>query len=636
MDLPHSQASVRNDLAEPRIRPLDLDWVEDQAVIPTSGLGYPRSASKLLDVTRSLAEGNLLQQRFQKLSAGQSIVVAAPAFGAGLSFLATWQTWKESKPAAGAVLHFVAAEPRPLSVDNLRRTLARWPPLKPLADELAEHYPAMVAGVHRLVFDQGQVRLTLNFKEPLSAWADMQFIADAWILNETEEAVLPKPVIDAIRDHSRPGTTVSIRCADEKDPLAALADAGFEFYKVPGEACVPEIHAASLRPDAISGDITESHPPSTTIIGAGIAGALLARNLAERGWPVTVLEAAPSPAAGASGNQQGALYVKLGVDYNAQSQLALSALLHSQRFYRQLSFSCWHQSGLLQLAWSPEEADRQRRFCERNDYPGDVLRQVGPVEARQLSGTTVTTGGLWYPNSGWLEPARLCEQLLQHPLITLRFGFQVTRLMPCNGRWHVSGDGEAEVATERVVLCVGHQTPALLPVFGDFRFKSIRGQVTSLAESVLNAPTSVVCGPCYLNPAHQGQCLTGATFDLRDPSPDLRTSSHEENLDQLSAIVPQLWTDVRPASDQLDGRVAFRCTTHDYQPAAGPLTDQSGQVLEGIDLLTGFGSKGLAYAPLLAEYLADYITGQPSALPGSLACRVQPDRCRSPAQQKTA
>ncbi len=635
MVTPHSQRSVTHDLRGPRVTPIALDWIEGQAIVRSSGLPFTHSADRLLDATASFTEANLLPERFRKLSTGQSIVVAEPGFGAGLSFLATWQAWKKSKPAAGAVLHFVAVEPQPLSAENLNRMLARWPHLKPLADELVKHYPALVAGVHRLVFDQGQVRLTLSFKEPLSAWSDMRFIADAWFLNEAQQSVLNKPVIHAIREHSQPGTTVSIIDAEE-DTLATIASAGFEVHKAPAEQYRHETHSGSLRSSALSGDKTENHLPSTTIIGAGIAGALLARNLAERGWPVTVLDIAPAPAAGASGNRQGALYVKLGVDYNTQSQLALSALLHSQRFYRQLNFPCWHPSGLLQLAWSPGEADRQRRFCERNDYPSDVLRQVGLEEARRLSGATVTTGGLWYQNSGWLEPARLCEQLLDHPLITLRFDFQVTRLMPCNGRWHVSGEGKAEIATERVVLCAGHQIPKLLPVFGDFRFKSIRGQVTSLSEETVNAPTSVICGPCYLNPAHQGQCLTGATFDLRDPSPDLKTSSHEENLDQLSAIVPQLWTAGRPASDQLDGRVAFRCTTHDYQPATGPLTDQSGKVLEGIDLLTGFGSKGLAYAPLLAEYLADYITGQPCALPDSLACRVQPDRCRSPAQQKTA
>ncbi|MEX0603197.1 MAG: FAD-dependent 5-carboxymethylaminomethyl-2-thiouridine(34) oxidoreductase MnmC [Marinobacter sp.] len=635
METPHSQGLVRKGLGGPRVTPVEFDWIKDQPIIRSSGEQYPNSTQEFLEAAEAFIKTNRLQERFRTLTPGQSIVIAEAVFGAGLGFLATWHAWKESSPAAGAVLHFVASTPRPLKGEDLRRMLTRWPHLQPLANELAEHFPALVAGSHRLVFEQGQVRLTLNFSDPVAAWADMGFTADAWFLSATEQDAVTRPLLQTIREHSHSGTTASVIGADN-DTLATMAEYGFEAQGLLGAEHGRNMRSGSFGPEAFSGNQTDTQPPSTTIIGAGIAGALLARNLAQRGWPVTVLEGATSPAAGASGNQQGALYVKLGVDYNAQSQLALSALLHSQRFYRQLSFPCWHASGLLQLAWSPEEADRQRRFCERNDYPSDVLRPVGQEEARHLSGAAVPTGGLWYQNSGWLEPARLCEQLLDHPLISLRFGFQVTRLMPCNGRWHVSGLGKAEIATGRVVLCAGHQIPKLLPVFGDFRFKSIRGQVTSLTEETLKAPTAVICGPCYLNPVHQGQCLTGATFDLRDSSPELKVSSHEENLDQLGLIVPQLWTGVRPAPEGLDGRVAFRCTTHDYQPVAGPLTDQSGQVLEGIDLLTGFGSKGLAYAPLLAEYLADYITGQPSALPDSLASRVHPDRCRSPVQQKTA
>lgn len=80
----------------------------------------------------------------------------------------------------------------------------------------------------------------------------------------------------------------------------------------------------------------------------------------------------------------------------------------------------------------------------------------------------------------------------------------------------------------------------------------------------------------------------------------------------------------------LEGKVGFRCTTHDYQPVAGPLTDQAGRILEGIDLFTGLGSKGLTYAPLLAEYLADRITNQPRCLTVSLARRVATQRCHQP------
>ena len=76
----------------------------------------------------------------------------------------------------------------------------------------------------------------------------------------------------------------------------------------------------------------------------------------------------------------------------------------------------------------------------------------------------------------------------------------------------------------------------------------------------------------------------------------------------------------------LDGRVAFRCTTHDYQPVAGPVFNGQDNELEGLFLLTGLGSKGLTYAPVLAEYLADRLTEQPACLPAKLARRLETRR----------
>ena len=83
-------------------------------------------------------------------------------------------------------------------------------------------------------------------------------------------------------------------------------------------------------------------------------------------------------------------------------------------------------------------------------------------------------------------------------------------------------------------------------------------------------------------------------------------------------------------SDDCEGRVAFRCTTHDYQPIAGPMLTRDGEHLNGLYLFSGLGSKGLTYSSLLAEYLGDLISGQPSCLSRNLAKRVQTQRCHRP------
>ncbi|MBS3804081.1 MAG: FAD-dependent 5-carboxymethylaminomethyl-2-thiouridine(34) oxidoreductase MnmC [Oleiphilaceae bacterium] len=630
--MPVAIGTEGKDPRPPALSPARVEWLQGQPVSQDLQLAYTSPEKSCEKANQVFVVQNRLPERFGSLEAAESFVVAEAGFGAGLNFLLTWQAWLAAAPPDGAVLHFVSIEPQPLSLADLRQACRLWPELAALSEQLLDNYPALTSGLHRIAFANGQVRLSLFFGPPLNALQNLTFTADAWFLDrfaaDRDPELWSRPVVQAMATHCRNTTTATVR--DSTDQVGRfLSDAGFTMSKIPVVAGQDAILAGGFTRTGY-GNLTEQSDAQgdTVIIGAGIAGALLARNLAERGRSVTVMDAGTASAAGASGNRQGALYVKLGVDFNQQSELALSALLHSQRFYAASCPGQWHPTGLLQMTWSEHEADRQRRFQARNNYPRELVRPVDKTEASELAGTEVPAGGLWYPNCGWLEPENLCRHLLDHPRIQVRFGFRVTRFMPCNGRWYLSGTSSPAVSCDRIVFCTGHETPELISAFGEFRLKPIRGQVTSLPESEIKAPKAVICGSRYLNPAFEGQCLTGATFDLHDSSPWLSPQSHGENLQQLQDNIPNIWANRMPAADNLGGRVAFRCTTHDYQPVAGPLRDRRGNELDSVGVFTGLGSKGLAYAPLLAEYLADRMTGQPHALPKSLAQRLAPERCR--------
>ena len=623
-------------VTDPRLTSIetaDIDWSGGAPRCRRFGDVYFCSENGLEEARYVFIGQNRLRERFSLLPAASSFVIAETGFGTGLNFLAAWQAWNETATPRNGCLHFVSAERHPLTPEDLARALTMWPELKVYADQLLEQYPAPITGTHRLVLAGGHVRLTLFFGDVADAWRELDFQADAWFLDGFAPAKNPgmwtSEVIDAMPGHSMPGATIAT-FTSVGEVRRRLIAAGFAMRKAPGFGQKWDMLTGTL------GDATSPGTPpaandveSIAIIGAGVAGSLLARNLAERGLHVTVIDQAQEAGTAASGNIQGALYVKLGIEFNDQAKLGLSSLLFSQRYYQQFGGEHWHPSGLVQLAHSDSEQDRQNRFIARNDYPSAVLQQISPEQVSELAGIPLTRGGLWFPRSGWLEPGGLCRDLIEHERIFQCFGFDVHRLTPCNGKWHIAGNGEQDVVVDRVVICAGHQTPDLIPLKGGFRFRAIRGQVTHLPATAVKCPDVVVCGSGYLNPAHGGMTLAGATFDLHDSSPTLSTESHRDNLSMLDAMVPGSVDrdsgDVDPA--KLDGKVGFRCTTHDYQPVAGPLVDAYGQPLEGINLFTGLGSKGLSYAPLLAEYLADRLSGQPVCLPGSLAKRVATGRC---------
>lgn len=611
----------------PAIEPAELAWHEGVPESVRFEDVYFNRDNGLEETRHVFLQHNQLPERFARVPHGGNFVIAESGFGTGLNFLATWQAWDTYRRHPVATLHFVSVERFPLAPDDLARALALWPELKPYADELLGHYPALVQGVHRLILAGGRVRLTLFFGDITDAWQSLDFRADAWFLDGFAPARNPEMWTDKtlgqVREHSKPGTTLATFTSASR-VRRALVDAGFQVNGTTGYG---------HKRDMLKGALPAEQPggakalPTTVIVGAGIAGCVLARNLANRGYPVTLTDAR-GPGAGASGNAQGALYVKLGVEFNHQTELALTALTFAQRFYSNWQHQYWHPTGLLQLAHSDSEADRQARFLKRNSYPRDIFYPVTAEQASKLSGVPTQAGGLWFPASGWLEPGKLCHALADHPLISTAFGMTATSLQSANGKWRLCMDDETSIVADRAVICSGHLSPGLIPVNGHFRFKAIRGQVSHLPTTALSNPKAVICGNRYLNPALGNIAVTGATFDLRDSNPAETAQSHNENIAELGAMLPAVFNEEsgKPAGEGLEGRVAFRCTTHDYQPVAGAVFNGKDADLENLFLLTGLGSKGLTYAPLLAEYLADRLSDQPTCLPAHLIKRVQSRR----------
>ncbi len=612
----------------PATEPAELIW---HAGVPEStrfGDTYFSRDNGLAESRYGFLKQNRVAERFKALGHGQPFVIAETGFGTGLNFLAAWAEWLAQRPTDDrSILHFVSVERFPLSRADLKKALALWPELASLANELIAQYPPLIRGTHRLILAEGRVRLTLYFGDVPDAWRDLQFKADAWFLDGFAPSVNPdmwlEEVITQVHEHSKPGTTLATVTSDSRI-RQTLAETGFCMQIVPGFGRKQEMLSGFLAAEKLA---TSPEQLPVAILGAGIAGTLLARNLAERGLQVLLIDQAEQPGSGASGNPQGALYVKLGIEYNAQTELAATALSFSQRFYHPWRHQFWHPTGLLQIAGTEQEADRQRRFLARNQYPDDLFTPVSSLQASELAGLPVDHSGLWFPGSGWLEPAKACRALANHPLIEPHFGYRVAQIFRSDGHWQLLNEHSERLQAGKLVVAAGHQSASVLPATGELRLKPIRGQISRLPEDAFNLPQTVICGTKYLNPATNGEAVTGATFDLRDDNPDETPQSHRDNLNDLVQLLPSVRKREQLAPEELAGRVAFRCTTHDYQPVAGPMQAPSGEpAAENLFLLTGLGSKGLVWAPLLAEYLADCLTDQPQTLPRSLAKRVATGR----------
>lgn len=645
--MPHAQLDW-DDQGRPRSRVFDDVYFSDQ-----SGL----------DETRYVfLEQNRLAERFAALSAGGRLVIGETGFGTGLNFLCAWQLF-EQHAVAGARLHFVSVEKFPLSPADLQRALALWPDLKLFSDQLLKHYVAIHQGFQRIVLDNGRVTLTLLIGDALEQLPQLDGQIDAWFLDGFAPAKNPEmwtaELFAELARLAAPGSTISTFTSTGW-VRRLLNAAGFKMKRTPGighkweilrgeflgwpEGVAPPAVAKPwfARPTALTGD------RRALVIGAGLAGCATAASLAARGWQVSLLERHDAVAQEASGNPQGVLYLKLSAHGTALSQLIVSGFGYTRRLLETLQRGTdWDDCGVLQLAFNEKERERQTQLAAA--FPEDLLQWLDQPDAQARAGIGLAHGGLYYPEGGWVHPPALCQAQAAQPGVTLLTHQEAIELRKLDGQWQAF-DGERLIATAPVVVLAGAAEIKRFAQSADLPLKRIRGQITCLAQTTQSqALSTVVCAEGYVAPARLGEHTLGASFDFNNDDLTPTTAEHLGNLAMLEEISTDLVARLHigePDADSLQGRAAFRCTSPDYLPIVGPLSDREAftaayralskdarQVpdtpcpwLDGLYVNSGHGSRGLITAPLSGELLAAWLDNEPLPLPRAVAEACHPNR----------
>lgn len=655
-----------------------LHWSESGA--PLSGTYddiYFSRENGLAETDWVFLRGNRLAERWRALDPERPglFVIGETGFGTGLNFLCAWQLWRELAPRNWRLL-FISAEKFPLARADLERALAQWPQFAPLCAELLDVYPARIKGFHHATLSHNtQVQWLFDAADSAfdalldSAAPELGngFAVDAWFLDGFAPAKNPEmwtaQLFDSIGRLSRPGSSFATFTAAGFVRRGLNAE-GFDAQKTPGFGSKREMLSGVFQgvDEAANNDVAPVRPRHQTravdywakppralpkqnviVIGGGLAGTSTARALAERGWPVTLLERGEKLANAASGNPQGVLYTKLSTQGGALNRFALASYLHALSHYRQRAVfdqDCGDFCGVLQLEDNGQWRSLAQTFADQAEW----VQFVDAAGASALSGCTVSQPALWFPRAGWLSPPRVCAQLARHPLIDIRLNCDVQGLQRDGDSWLLRTSTGA-LRASCVVLANAHAAAQLRPD-AELPLKSIRGQISFIPRQPLREqPRSVICHEGYLTPDCDGGIAIGATFDLRDNETQVRETDHQRNITALKQALPNV-LDASAQIPELQGRVGFRCATPDYLPLAGALSDHAllrercavlahnararieapNATLPGLYLNVGHGSRGLTSTPICAELIAAQIAGEPRPLPRDLAQALSPDR----------
>ncbi len=640
-----------------------LDWNEAGTPVSSEfGDVYFSNDNGLSETRYVFLQQNRLPERFSHHDS-DSFVIGETGFGTGLNFLATMAAFLEQAPLSGngSRLHFISVEKYPLTQADLRKALAAWPELAPLSQPLIDQWPLPVSGCHRLLFADGRIRLDLWFGDIKEMLPQVPHpatgLVDAWYLDGFSPAKNPEmwtqELFDDLARLARPDATLStFTCAGFV--RRGLIAAGFAMKKVKGhgskremlagvrEGKVPQQSIAPwyARPAGREGEVL--------IIGGGIASAMTALSLVERGRHVRLLCEDGELASGASGNRQGALYPLLNGEHDALSRFyslafgfARNRLLALAR-HHPVAFSL---CGVTQLGYDDKSAAKLAKMSQ-GPFPPELMHPLSAAEVEQVVGLPCDADGVSYPLGGWLCPADLTRAAIREAQASGRlevvFNATVTRIAEEADGWRVESRDGRQWHAPNLVMAAGHQLPTLLP-FAELPLYPVRGQVSHVPTTAgLSQLKTVLCYDGYLTPAHNGAHCIGASYGRNQTDLAYRTDEQEQNRARLQACVPQQrW----PAEVDVSGaqaRIGVRCASRDHLPVAGPVArlaalvdhdvnapadQQSALPLHaGLFVLGALGSRGLCSAPLCGELVASEICGEPLPLAADLLEALHPAR----------
>lgn len=620
------------------IHPAPLEF--DPAGTPCSsayGDVYHSADGGLGQARHVFLAGNGLPARW---AGRRRFVIVETGFGLGLNFLATWAAWREDA-ARCERLFFVSCEKHPFRAEDLARLQAAWPQFAAMSAELRANWPALTPGFHRLHLDDGRVILTLLFGEAAECLAELEAKADAIYLDgfspdRNPELWSPR-IFHLLARLAAPGATLATWSVAGQ-VREGLTHAGFAVGKAEGFGGKRQMLVGQIaRPAEAAPEPKERH---AIVVGAGLAGSAIAHRLAERGWRIELVDAAPGPGQGASGNLAGVLRPLPSLDDNRLARLTRAGTLYARHHLARLAAAGqpvrWEACGVLHLAREPGHEAKQRQVVELHQAPPDYLRFVERNEAAAIAGWPVDIGGWWFPGGGWVQPPSLCAANLASAgeALATHFGRGLAALDYRDGQWRaLDAEGRPIAAAPVAVLANGtgitaFPQAAALPVVG------ARGQVSHLPAEPGSPPKVVVCRLGYVSPEADGIRCAGATFQVNDPDPALRLADHQENLAKLDFILPGYAATVADAP--LAGRVGFRPASPDRLPMVGAvpaLTRLDGAIPladiprhPGLYAVSGFGARGLVWSSLMGEFLASALEGEPLPLERSLIAAIDPAR----------
>ncbi|PTQ54048.1 MAG: Glycine oxidase ThiO [Hydrogenibacillus schlegelii] len=360
------------------------------------------------------------------------------------------------------------------------------------------------------------------------------------------------------------------------------------------------------------------------VVGGGMIGLAIARQLAVRGVRVIVAEQA-GVGSGASQAAAGMLAAQVETEEDGPFfDLQVASRRLWQKWAHVLPEETgvaigYRKTGMYRIAGTPHEAEMLQKRLEWQTQKG---QSVTWLDAERLRAAVPglgpeVYGALYAPEDHQVDAVLALRALrlsaVWHGALVME-GTPVISLLKEGARIYGVRTPKGVLTADRVVLAGGLSVPALLEPLGfTFPLEPVRGVACALLADRPFLRETLFGTGWYLTPKADGRLIVGATEEGGAAAAYVPAESLMRILERAMRAVPEI------------GRFPFRSAwsgirtrTPDGLPVIGPVPG-----VEGLFVATGHHRNGILLAPVTGETIAEWIVGQK---PPAVAMAFLPER----------
>lgn len=346
------------------------------------------------------------------------------------------------------------------------------------------------------------------------------------------------------------------------------------------------------------------------IIGAGVIGGAVARELSKYKLDICIVEKCSDVAMGAT--KANSAIVHAGYDAKEgtlKAMLNVKGSLMMEKYAEELGVK-YKRNGSLVVGFSEDDEatlSELKARGERNGVSGlEILKREQILELEPNIGEAVTVA-LHAPTGAIICPYELCMSAVGNAMdngAELKLNFEVKSIRKIDGGYEVSSETET-LKARYVINCAGVYSDKIAALVGDDSFKVTprRGEYMLLdkecgalvSHTVFRCPSKMGKG-ILVSPTVDGNLLLGPTAENIENKEDKATTA-----EGLAAVR-------RQASEQVSG-IAFGKTITSFTGlrSVGSTGDFIINEKDGFVNCAGIESPGLSSAPAIAEYVRDLL-----------------------------